>query len=130
MEEWLKENWKLVAAAGGLFVSTVLSTIIIVKKSGGKLSAWEVLKTVLLEQIPSWISIVEREGSGEEKKNAVINLAVKKAGEFLGRNLSTEETELIISLASRYIELVLATPQKKEVPQVEEQQAKKSKYRI
>ena len=83
-----------------------------------------------MEQIPSWISIVEKEGSGEEKKNAVINLAVKKAGEFLGRSLSTEETELIISLASRYIELVLATPQKKEVPLIEAQQAKKSKYRI
>lgn len=130
MEEWLKENWKLVAGVGGLFMSTILSTIIIVKKSGGKLSAWEALKSVLMEQIPSWISIVEKEGSGEEKKNAVINLAVKKAGEFLGRSLSTEETELIISLASRYIELVLATPQKKEVPLIEAQQAKKSKYRI
>lgn len=127
MLEFLKEYWKLIAAGLLVVISTVSSTVVIVKKSGGKVSYWDALKSVLLEKIPSWISIVEKEGSGEEKKNAVLNLALNEASDLFGRELTPEERELILSLAGKQIELILAAPQKKEVVNKE---AKVSPYRI
>lgn len=128
IKQFLEDYWKYIAAASMVILSTILSTVIIVKKSGGKISVWDALKTVILEKIPSWIAIVEKEGSGQEKKNAVLNLAVREASEILGRSLTPEETELIMAFAGKQIELVLATPQKKEVAPIPEKP--KSKYRI
>ena len=128
IKQFLEDYWKYIAAASIALFSTVLSTIIIIKKSGGKMTIWEALKTAILEKIPSWIAIVEKEGSGEEKKNAVLNLAVREASDILGRSLTPEETELIMARAGKQIELVLATPQKKEIASAPEKP--KSKYRV
>lgn len=129
IKQFLEDYWKYLAAGAALLFSTIISTAIIIKKSGGKMSIWEALKSVILEKIPSWIAIVEKEGSGEEKKNAVLNLAVREASEILGRSLTPEETELIMALAGKQIELVLATPQKKEIVAPAPEKPK-SKYRV
>ena len=125
MKEFLIENWQYVAAICFAALSTVFSTILIIKKSGGKISVWDAVKAVILEKIPSYIAIVEVDGHGEEKKNAVLNLALKEAAASLGRKLTNEETNAIIALASKQIETVLAAPQKKEIPE-----KPKSKYRV
>ena len=127
MKEFILENWKIIAAIFLTIVSTILSTIIIVKKSGGKISVWDVIKAVILEQIPSFIAIVETEGHGDEKRNKVLNMTLKEAEDKLGRPLSNEENQMIIALASKQIEVVLAAPQKKEINKGAVQ---KSKYRV
>lgn len=124
MKEFILQNWKILAAVVLALLSTIASTIIIIKKSGGKVSVWDALKSVILEKIPSYIAIVEVEGHGEEKKNSVLNMALREAADILGRKLTEEETEVIISLASKQIETVLAAPQKKSINQP------KSKYRV
>lgn len=129
MKEFLQQYWKILALAALMFLSIATSTANLVKKSGGKVSVWDALKSAVLEKIPSWITFVEKDGSGEEKKNAVINMALREAGEMLGKDLSPEEKELIISLASKQIELILAAPQKKDVVVVAPEKPK-SKYRV
>ena len=129
MKEFIEQNWKMLALAALMLFSITTSTANLVKKSGGKVSIWDALKSVVLEKIPSWIAIVEKDGSGEEKKNAVINMALKEAGEMLGKDLSPEEKQLIISLASKQIELILAAPQKKNVVVVAPAKPK-SRYRV
>ena len=68
--------------------------------------------------------MVEVDGHGEEKKNKVIQMALKEASESLGRSLTDDESEAIIALVSKQIELTLATPQKKEI------KSSKGKYRV
>ncbi len=125
MKEFLIQNWQYVAAICFAALSTVFSTILIIKKSGGKISIWDAVKAVILEKIPSYIAIVETEGHGEEKKNSVLNMALREASESLGRKLTEEETQAVIALASKQIETVLAAPQKKEITD-----RPKSKYRV
>ena len=128
MEEFknfIFENWKLLAAGGLFLFSIIISTIVVVKKSGGKMTVWEAMKNVLLEKIPNWITIVETDGNGEEKKNGVINLALKEAASVVGRKLSDQERDLVIALASKMIEEVLAAPQKKNLVA-----QRKGKYRV
>ena len=125
MKEFILDNWKTIAAVGLAIISSIISTIIIIKKSGGKISVWDALKAVILEKIPSYIAIVETEGHGEEKKNSVLNMALREAAESLGRKLTEEETNAIIALANKQIEKVLAAPQKKEIAD-----RPKSKYRV
>lgn len=127
MKEFILQYWKYIVAAGFTLISTIISTIVIIKKSGGKISVWDALKSVILEKIPSYVAIVETSGRGEEKKNAVLNLALEDAASALGRNLTDEERAAVIALASKQIEAVLAAPQKKEVIKVEKP---KGKYRI
>ena len=124
MQEFILKNWKLIAAALLMIVSTIVSTIIIVKNGKGKISVWDALKSVILEKIPSFIAMVEVDGHGEEKKNKVIQMALKEASESLGRSLTDDESEAIIALVSKQIELTLATPQKKET------KPSKGKYRV
>ena len=116
MKEFILQNWKIIAAVLLALFSTIVSTIIIIKKSGGKVSVWDALKSVILEKIPSYIAIVETDGHGEEKKNKVLNMVLKEAADKLGRPLSDDESQMIIALASKQIETVLAAPQKKEAP--------------
>ena len=125
MKEFILENWKTIAAVGLAIISSIISTIIIIKKSGGKISVWDALKAVILEKIPSYIAIVETEGHGEEKKNSVLNMALREAADALGRKLTEEETNAIIALAKKQIEKDLAAPQKKEIAD-----RPKSKYRV
>lgn len=126
MKEFILQNWKILAAAVLTVISSIISAIVIIKKSGGKVSWWDAIKAVILEKIPSYVAIVEVDGHGEEKRNTVLNMALKEASEMLGRRLSNEETEVIIALASKQIETVLAAPQKKEIAP----KTPKSKYRI
>lgn len=126
MKEFILQNWKIFAAAVLTVISSIISAIVIIKKSGGKVSWWDAIRAVILEKIPSYVAIVEVDGHGEEKKDAVLNMALKEASEMLGRQLSNEETELVIALASKQIEKVLAAPQKKEIAP----KTPKSKYRV
>ena len=126
MKEFILQNWKILAAAVLTVISSIISAVVIIKKSGGKVSWWDAIKAVILEKIPSYVAIVEVDGHGEEKRNTVLNMALKEASEMLGRRLSNEETELIIALASKQIEKVLAAPQKKEIAP----KTPKSKYRV
>ena len=75
------------------------------------------------------VDVPYRTTSGEEKKNSVINMALKEAGEMLVKDLYPEEKQLIISLASKQIELILAAPQKKNVVVVAPAKPK-SRYRV
>lgn len=125
MKEFILENWPKIAAILITVIASVISTVIIIKKSGGKVKIWDVLTAAILKQIPSFVSIVETKGSGEEKRNKVIKMSLEYAKDELGRALSDEETVAIVSLVSRQIELILAAPQKKELPE-----KPKSKYRV
>lgn len=125
MKEIFLENWKIISALVLIIITCAINLITIIKKSGGKVSVWDALKSVILEQIPSYIAIVEQAGNGEEKKNKVLNLALKEASKKLGRNLTEDETSAIVALVSQQVELVLATPQKKTASESKP----KSKYR-
>ena len=125
MKEFILENWPKIAAILITVIASVISTVIIIKKSGGKVKIWDVLIAAILKQIPSFVSIVETKGSGEEKRNKVIKMSLEYAKDELGRALTDEETVAIVSLVSRQIELILAAPQKKELPE-----KPKSKYRV
>lgn len=128
MEEllnFIKEYWKIILAVLVSLLTTIISTIIIVKKSGGKLSLWEALKLALAQKIPAWAAQVECPGNAEEKRNAVINLALRLAAKMLGRQLTEEERELICSFTTDNLELVLAAPHKKE-----QREERKSIYRV
>lgn len=125
VKEFILENWPKIAAILITVIASVISTVIIIKKSGGKVKIWDVLTAAILKQVPSFVSIVETKGSGEEKRNKVIKMSLEYAKDELGRALTDEETVAIVSLVSRQIELILAAPQKKELPE-----KPKSKYRV
>lgn len=121
MLELIKENWKLIVGCIIVVTTTVVSSIITVKKSGGKTTFWEALKARIFEQIPQWAELVEKPGNGEEKKEAVLELALNEAKAYIGRELSDEEINAIRLLASSHLENVLKAPKAK---------SKKSKYTV
>lgn len=121
MIEFIKENWKEIANILILILAIIISSIITVKKSGGKTSFWEALKARIFEQIPLWIDLVEKPGNGEAKKEAVLDLALNEAKAYLGRELTDKEKDAIRLLASSHLENVLHSTKAK---------SKKSKYRI
>ena len=118
---FLKVNYKYIIGFILLAATTILSAIITVKKTGGKTTFWEALKARIFEQIPQWAELVEKPGNGEEKKEAVLDLALNEAKAFIGRELSEEEKNAIRLLASSHLENVLKAPKAK---------AKKSKYTV
>ena len=117
----VKENWKLILGCIIVVTTIIVSSIITVKKSGGKTTFWEALKARIFEQIPQWAELVEKPGNGEEKKEAVLDLALNEAKAFIGRELSEEEKNAVKLLASSHLENVLRAPKAK---------AKKSKYTV
>lgn len=121
MIEFIKENWKEIASILILILAIIISSIITVKKSGGKTSFWEALKARIFEQIPLWSDLVEKPGNGEAKKEAVLDLALNEAKAYLGRELTDKEKDAIRLLASSHLENVLHSTKAK---------SKKSKYRI
>ena len=128
MEEvinFIKEYWKIILAVLVSLITTIISTIVIIKKSGGKLSLLEALKLAIVQNIPGWAAVVECPGSGEEKKNAVVNLALRLAAKMLNRKLTDEERDLVKSFTVENLELVLAAPHKKE-----SREERKSIYRV
>ena len=126
MKQFLLQNWKYILGFILLATTIIVSAIITVKKSGGKVSFFEALKAKIIEQIPLWVDLVEREGHGEEKKDKVLNMAISEAACLLGRPLTDDEKNLIIAMASNQIEAVLKTPQKKEASN----KKSKSKYTV
>lgn len=120
---YLKHNLITILGFVVLFICLIISSIIIAKKSGGKVSFWDALKARILEQIPFWADLVEQNGNGEAKRQKVLKLAVKEASQLLGRELTAEETNAVAILASEHLEAVLEAPQKKQDPK------KKSRYR-
>ena len=118
---FLKVNYKYIIGFILLAATTIVSSIITVKKSGGKTTFWEALKARIFEQIPQWAELVEKPGNGEEKKEAVLDLALNEAKAFIGRELSEEEKNAIRLLASSHLENVLKAPKAK---------SKKSKYTV
>lgn len=121
MLDLIKENWKLIVGCIIVVTTTIVSSVITVKKSGGKTTFWEALKARIFEQIPEWLNLVEKPGNGEEKKEAVLDLALNEAKAFLGRELTDEEKNAIKLLASSHLENVMRTPKAK---------SKKSKYTV
>lgn len=118
---FLKANYKLIIGCLVIIATTIVSSIITVKKSGGKTSFWEALKARIFEQIPQWAELVEKPGNGEEKKEAVLDLALNEAKAYIGRELSEEEINAIRLLASSHLENILKAPKAK---------SKKSKYTV
>ena len=117
----IKENWKLIVGCIIVVATTIVSSIITVKKSGGKTTFWQALKARIFEQIPEWADLVEKPGNGEEKKEAVLDLALNEAKAFLGRELTEQEINAVRLLASSHLEAVLKAPKAK---------SKKSKYTV
>lgn len=106
------ENWQLVLAAVLFVIAFIVATISGLRKG---LSLGEILTGLISEQLPHWVNKAEKDGgTGEHKKVQVLNEAVNYAAKKLGRKLSEEETAMIVTKASEYIESVLSTPQKKE----------------
>ena len=121
MLDLIKQNWKLILGCIIVVTTTIVSSIITVKKSGGKTTFWEALKARIFEQIPEWADLVEKPGNGEEKKEAVLDLALNEAKAFLGRELTEQEINAVRLLASSHLENVLKAPKAK---------SKKSKYTV
>lgn len=107
---FIKANYKQIVSVLILIATIIISSIITVKKSGGKISFWEALRARVLEQIPLWADLVEKPGNGERKKEAVIELALNEAKAYLGRELTNPEQQAIITLASSHLEDVLKAP--------------------
>ena len=119
--EFIKQNYKLIIGVLIIVITTIISSVITVKKSGGKTTFWEALKARIFEQIPQWAELVEKPGNGEEKKEAVLDLALNEAKAFIGRELSEQEVNAVKLLASSHLENVLKAPKAK---------SKKSKYTV
>lgn len=121
MIEIIQNNLGKIILGVILVVCMIISSIITVKKSGGKVSFWEALKARIFENIPMWIDLVEKPGNGEAKKEAVLDLALNEAKAYLGRELTDNEKEAVRLLASSHLENVMHSTKAK---------SKKSKYRI
>ena len=121
MIEIIQKNLGKIILGVILVVCMIVSSIITVKKSGGKVSFWEALKARIFENIPMWIDLVEKPGNGEAKKEAVLDLALNEAKAYLGRELTDKEKDAIKLLASSHLENVMHSTKAK---------SKKSKYRI
>ena len=113
LKEFIIKNWQLLASALLFIIATIIG-IIRMKKKG--MTFQEIMSGILMEQMPLWVSMAETSGgSGDQKKVFVLNKALNYCASKLGRQLSQEESDLIIAYASEKIETILATPQKKGV---------------
>ena len=123
MEEFktfLLANWQIIAS---ILLFVVALTLSLIKGTKKGLSITDILLGFVLDQVPTWINQAElTNGTGEEKRIKVLNNALVLASKQLGRELTEQESSLIVSHVSTKIEEVLSTPQKKE-------SQKKSKYR-
>lgn len=112
-KEFLIKNWQLLASAVLFIIATVIG-IIRMKKKG--MTFQEIMSGILMEQMPLWVSMAETAGgTGDQKKVFVLNKALNYCASKLGRQLSQDESDMIIAYASEKIESILATPQKKGV---------------
>lgn len=120
------QNWQLIASALLFVVSFIIGLFSKLKKG---VSFSDVIRGLIAEQLPHWISLAEAHGgTGEQKKVQVLNDALNYASKTLGRKLSEAETSFIVSQTSDLIEKILSTPQKKEEKK-EEVKKNGTKYR-
>lgn len=106
------ENWQFCMIAVFFAIAVIVAIVSGLKKG---LSLTDILVGLMTKQLPEWVSKAEKDGgTGEHKKVQVLNDAVNFVAKKLGRKLSTEEIEVIVTQASDFLESVLATPQKKE----------------
>lgn len=113
LKEFFIKYWQLILSAI-LFVIGFVVGIIRMKKKG--MTFQEIMSGILMEQMPLWVSMAETAGgTGDQKKVFVLNKALNFCASKFGRQLSQEESDLIIAYASEKIESILATPQKKGV---------------
>ena len=119
------QNWQLIASATLFVVSFIIGLFSKLKKG---VTFSDVIRGLIAEQLPQWISLAEAKGgTGEQKKVQVLNNALNYASKTLGRQLSEAETSFIVQQASDLIEKILCTPQKKE--EQKEEVKKNAKYR-
>lgn len=120
------QNWQLIASALLFVVSFIIGLFSKLKKG---VTFSDVIRGLIAEQLPHWISLAEAHGgTGEQKKVQVLNDALNYASKTLGRKLSEAETSFIVQQASDLIEKILSTPQKKE-ERKEEVKKNGTKYR-
>lgn len=120
------QNWQLIASALLFVVSFIIGLFSKLKKG---VTFSDVIRGLIAEQLPHWISLAEAHGgTGEQKKVQVLNDALNYASKTLGRKLSEAETSFIVQQASDLIEKILSTPQKKEEKK-EEVKKNGTKYR-
>ena len=112
LKEFFIHNWQLIAS-GTLFILATVISIIRAKKKG--LTFMQIMSGLLLEQLPLWIDMAEatKEG-GEQKRVQVLNKALNYCAKKLGRSLTQEESDYVISYVTEKVEAILTTPQKKE----------------
>lgn len=120
------QNWQLIASALLFVISFIIGLFSKLKKG---VTFSDVIRGLIAEQLPQWISLAEAHGgTGEQKKVQVLNDALNYASKTLGRKLSEAETSFIVQQASDLIEKILSTPQKKE-DKKEEVKKNGTKYR-
>lgn len=120
------QNWQLIASALLFVISFIIGLFSKLKKG---VTFSDVIRGLIAEQLPHWISLAEAHGgTGEQKKVQVLNDALNYASKTLGRKLSEAETSFIVQQASDLIEKILSTPQKKE-ERKEEVKKNGTKYR-
>ena len=127
LKEFFIQNWQLIASACLFIVSFIIGLFSKLKKG---VTFSDVIRGLIAEQLPQWISLAEAKGgTGEQKKVQVLNSALNYASKTLGRQLSEAETSFIVQQASDLIEKILSTPQKKEEEEKSEVKKNGSKYR-
>lgn len=120
------QNWQLIASALLFVISFIIGLFSKIRKG---VTFSDVIRGLIAEQLPHWISLAEAHGgTGEQKKVQVLNDALNYASKTLGRRLSEAETSFIVQQASDLIEKILSTPQKKEEKK-EEVKKNGTKYR-
>lgn len=120
------QNWKEICSIILFIVAFIIGLFSRLKKG---VTFSDVIRGLIAEQLPKWISLAEAHGgTGEQKKVQVLNDALNYASKTLGRKLSEAETSFIVQQASDLIEKILSTPQKKEEKK-EEVKKNGSKYR-
>lgn len=72
-----------------------------------------IMREVVSDYLPSFISSIERPGYGEEKKKWVILQAKRVMREELGRDMSPSELKIFANYIPEKIESILSTPEKK-----------------
>lgn len=111
IKEFILKNWYYIAAIILLIISLVLTYISVKKK--GKIDTLSALKEAALEELPMWITLSEGLASGADKKANVLSLAIAFFAKKLGRNLTSNETDLFVAFIGDQLEKILSTPQKK-----------------
>ena len=104
---FLHDHWQVILSIFLLILSVVVSLI-------KKKPVYNTMDKILLsvyEQLPVFISLVEKDGHGSEKLQTVLALVKTYVLDKYGFN----NFDVIKSQVTAYIEDILTTPQKKEV---------------